>query len=186
MKKLKRIALAFCFVALSSTLIYENANASELSENLGPVRSGLANTTNVSEYIELFNYENYENKVDLLTLEGLGGLFFEGLMRIITVDPEITFDRSRTITGTLYYGANVRFISIANDRENFVQDVVVGPSGVFSVDVPLVEGVNTIFIITFTDDDYEISNIRHLVSVVRRLPESLRESLGNRTRTLNE
>lgn len=195
MKRFKRAAFTFglMFLGVGTNLAfadepeiysYETETLAQV-QVLSPIRSGLATLINITEFTNKFNYENYEDYIDLLTFSNVSSLFLEEISNIIEAEPEVTFDRSRNVIGTGEYGSKMRFVSIANGRNNFTQNVILGPSGVFSVDVPLAEGINTIFIITESKEGYDVK-ITNLVSIIRRLPESLRESLGNRTRILSE
>ena len=94
------------------------------------------------------------------------------------VQAEITFDNIRSVTGRAKAGTNIRVIgSLINEDENSIvmeRNIVVGGSGVFNIDIELLEGDNITAIVFELDSEIKLV----VVSSIRRMPEVVRLELS--------
>jgi hypothetical protein len=175
MKKLG-IASLICFSLFFA--FAQNAYANDFK-----IRSGLENTTNVSQVFSEDRKELHE-RIDFFAPYDNEDPFFEILMNVIS-NSEVTFDRFRTIIGSSSYGTEIRFVAFNTEIGfHFDEWVTVGNSGVFSIDVPLEEGHNIILIISKSHITEAEINENLLASMINRLPLEIREILSERTRSL--
>lgn len=97
---------------------------------------------------------------------------------------EITFDQYRNITGADKYGTKVTLFLLTSTQDNdpdhqglevvHTKQVTVGASGVFSLDAPLLEGDNTIVIVS-QNEYYQHTDI--IATEIRRMPFTIRQEL---------
>lgn len=99
-------------------------------------------------------------------------------------DIEITFDATRSIMGRVTPHTVIRVFNFMESEdgvlEQFTNEITVGDSGIFSINVSLAEGENTIALVFGEYEDIQV-----VVSSIRRMSEMVKLELGNSARSLS-
>lgn len=164
LSKFKGVAICLSMVLIFVVLGYSSAYASEFR-----ITGGISSYITINEeYLQNYDHLNVLNSPNL--------------------QQEITFDAYRILTGTApQYSIVTLFIVVNTDDIVYeapllhLSSVTVGYSGVFSIDIPLIEGYNTI-LISFNDPSYYYTSVsyNHMVvaAKIRRMPEILLDELS--------
>ena len=162
------VTLSICFAIFFTV---QNIYAEDLN-----VTTGLESVTTAS-----FILEGDYNSIDFFVTNGHESVLFELMMEVIT-NSELTFDSTRTITGNQTPGTGIRFVALTKENGfHFDKAIVVGASGVFSIDINLKEGYNIVLAIITTPVE---EGKNPFASIIRRLPVEIREILSERTRNV--
>ncbi|MCL2611309.1 MAG: hypothetical protein FWE02_06500 [Defluviitaleaceae bacterium] len=173
------ITLSICF-----TLFFTFAQTAYADDF--QLRSGLESAIDITDVSIVFSdssSDNYGNEgIDLFISNSNPSLLWDILMNVL-IDSEVTFDRTRTITGNnVLPGTEIRFVALTKEEGfHFDRTLTVGPSGVFSMDVDLEVGYNIILVLVTSPIEY---GDRSLASLIRRLPVEIRDLLSERTRNV--
>lgn len=164
------ISLVFVSIIFSTI----NTYASDFRISVGIYPYSFFENLEIQQFNDFF-YE-FNSVLDQEKLE------FLEFVNTLTPNQEITFDYQRTITGIAPYNTSVSlFVIVTNYNPDgtkkvglYQNYVTVGSSGVFSLNTPLQEGVNTIIIILNAQDEQYTPSF---VAAVRRMSLEIKHEL---------
>ena len=200
MKIIKTIALLLAILTFGNTTAYANMRITGglpsytvvlVTSTTPLVDTSYESETEASSYITIQSFESegsYESETTKTTETTkhtiLTPFTISDIIKIISAREieaqEVTFDIYRTVTGTAAYGTHISLFLLVNTDEEYglqalaQKHVTVGPSGVFSLEIPLSEGGNILVLTAYNQEDETASIV---TSKLRRMPFNIRQQL---------